>query len=247
MIVAQPDTDRAGSSPVPPRSVAIVPARAGSKRVPGKNLRPLKNRPLLMHTLEAAVASGLFTHVFVSTDSAEIREVAEAAGAWVPELRDATLADDFAPVSEVTAAALDVLDRHGQEYDYVAQLLPTCPLRTADDIVASFSAFVEDTSSPLVSVTEVLGGNPWWAVTVSPDRTLSLLHPSAFEERSQDLPDSYVVTGAIWWIEARRLRTERQFYLPGLRAWEIPWPRGLDIDSERELALATLIAESDDG
>lgn len=228
---------------MPPRAVAIIPARAGSKRVPRKNLRTLRNHPLLVHTIRSAIASNLFTNVCVSTDSEEIQRVAEAAGAWVPELRDATLADDHTPVAEVTAAMLDVLELRGHEYEFVAQLLPTSPLRNADDIIASFSAFLENTSAPLLSVTEVLGGNPWWAVSVSAERKLSRLHPSAFEMRSQDLPRAAVVTGAIWWMEAPLLRSERSFHIQDVRAWEIPWPRGLDIDSEKELSLATLLAE----
>lgn len=234
-------------SPTAARAVAVVPARAGSKRIPGKNLRALRGRPLLVHTLEAAIESGLFSRVCVSTDSDEIRQVAESAGAHVPRLRDSRLADDHTPVAEVTVSALEDLAAHGEEFRYVAQLLPSSPLRTAVDVIASYEVFLQDPNAPLLSVTEVLGGNPWWAVTLSADRKMCRVHPPAFEMRSQDLPEPYVVTGAIWWMETARLRRERRFYVDGVRAWAIPWPGGLDIDSPRELNLAEALAEQRHG
>ena len=127
----------------PDSCLAVVPARGGSKRIPGKNLRPLRDRPLLAFTIEAALESDLFSRVVVTTDSAEIAAVAVEWGAEVPFLRDAGLADDFVPVSAATVDALDRIDRAGDTVKSVCQLMPNCPLRTAADIVASGIEFVD--------------------------------------------------------------------------------------------------------
>ncbi len=93
--------------------IAIIPARGGSKRIPGKNIRPLVGKPIIAYTIAAARESGLFERVVVSTDSPEIAEVARQYDAEVPFLRDENLADDFTPVSSVTADALFRLDPAG--------------------------------------------------------------------------------------------------------------------------------------
>ena len=108
--------------------IAIIPARGGSKRIPGKNVRELAGRPMIAYTIEAACASGLFERVVVSTDSQEIAEIAERYGAESPFLRDAGLADDVTPVSLATLDALQRLDPDGGQYDTLAQLMPNCPV-----------------------------------------------------------------------------------------------------------------------
>jgi pseudaminic acid cytidylyltransferase len=93
--------------------IAIIPARGGSKRIPGKNIRPLLGKPAIAYTIEAARESGLFQHIVVSTDSLDIAEVAQQYGAETPFLRDCDLADDFTPVSLITSDALFRLDPIG--------------------------------------------------------------------------------------------------------------------------------------
>src|SRR5580698_5131234 len=114
--------------------VAIIPARGGSKRIPGKNIRPLAGKPIIAYTIAAALESGLFERVVVSTDSEAIAAIARQFKAEVPFLRDQALADDFTPVSSATADALLRLDPAGDRFDSVAQLMPNCPLRTAADV-----------------------------------------------------------------------------------------------------------------
>src|ERR1700742_5032456 len=96
--------------------IAIIPARGGSKRIPGKNVRDLAGRPMIAYTIQAACASGLFERVVVSTDSQEIAKIAERHGAEAPFLRDATLADDVTSVSLATLDALQRLDPGGKRY-----------------------------------------------------------------------------------------------------------------------------------
>ena len=109
-------------------TIAIIPARGGSKRVPGKNIRPLAGKPLIAYTIEAALTCGLFHRVVVSTDSEEIAAVARVHGAETPFLRSAGISDDVTPISAATADALERLDPAGVLYSAVAQLMANCPL-----------------------------------------------------------------------------------------------------------------------
>ncbi|WP_298062295.1 acylneuraminate cytidylyltransferase family protein [uncultured Rikenella sp.] len=114
--------------------LAIIPARGGSKGLPGKNIRPLLGKPLIGWTIEQAKASKYITEIFVSTDSQEIADVAERFGVSVPELRPAELASDTAPSSGFVVYTIEKLRREGKEFDYIILLEPTSPLRTSRDI-----------------------------------------------------------------------------------------------------------------
>src|ERR1700679_3365321 len=117
--------------------IAIIPARGGSKRIPGKNIKSLAGKPIIAYTIDAACESGLFERVVVSTDSNEIAEIARRYGAETPFLRENDLADDFTPVSSVTVDALLRLDPDNTKFESVAQLMPNCPLRTVEDVTSS--------------------------------------------------------------------------------------------------------------
>src|SRR5919109_2343177 len=155
---------------VPIGCLAVIPARGGSKRVPGKNLRLLGDRPVIAYTIHAAWTSGIFDRVVVSTDSEQIADVARRFGAEVPFLRDPALADDRAPVSLVTLDAVQRLVPEGAACD-VAQLMPNCPLRTAEDIRRSYDAFQASGADSQISVTWYGWQNPWWALRRSEDGT----------------------------------------------------------------------------
>ncbi len=223
--------------------LAVIPARGGSKRIPGKNIRPLGGRPLLAHTVEAALDSGLFARTVVSTDSPEIAELAVRAGAEVPFIRDESLADDHTPVSRVTVDALRRLDPSGQTFGAVAQLMANCPLRTAEDVQASYRAFRECGAPTQLSVTRFGWQNPWWALTLSNGRTVEPVFQARMTQRSQDLPTLYCPTGAIWWAKAEVLLQEETYHVPGRAGWEIAWERGLDIDSEDDWSMVEVLWE----
>ena len=221
--------------------LAVIPARAGSKRVPRKNVRLLAGQPMLAYTIDAARRSELFDRVVVSTDSREIAGIAEAAGAEVPFLRSTDLADDFTPVSLVTLDALERMDPAGDRYPCVAQLMPTCPLRGAEDVRASYQAFRESESASQVSVTRFGWQNPWWAAERDANGVLHPVFQQFVQSRGQDLPSLFCPTGAVWWASAPTLRRERTFHIARRTGWEIPWYRGVDIDSEDDWRLAELL------
>jgi pseudaminic acid cytidylyltransferase len=221
--------------------IAIIPARGGSKRIPGKNVRELGGRPMIAYTIEAACASGLFERVVVTTDSREIANIAERHGAEVPFLREAGLANDVTPVSLATLDALQRLDPGGERYDMLAQLMPNCPLRTAENVQHSHAQFQERNSPSQISVVRYGWQNPWWAMRRNQEFRLKPIFLEEMKQRSQDLPELFCPTGAIWWASAEALRREKTFYMEGQTGWEIPWQRGVDIDTPDDWAMAEVL------
>lgn len=224
--------------------LAVIPARGGSKRVPRKNIRDLCDKPAIVYTIEAALESGVFSHVVVSTDSDEIAAIARRSGARVPFLRDASLADDYTPISLVTLDALERLDPNGMIFLSVAQLMGNCPLRTAADVKDSYRQFVETGANSQISITRYGWLNPWWAMTRDAGFRLDLVFEEYLEKRSQDLPEVFCPTGAIWWAKTDVLRREETFHVPDRTGWEIPWERAVDIDTEDDWRLAEILMQT---
>jgi N-acylneuraminate cytidylyltransferase len=221
--------------------IAIIPARGGSKRLPRKNVLDFFGKPMIAWTIEAARDSGLFERIFVSTDDPEIAELSRRHGADVPFLRQG-LADDFAPVSAVTAAALeDIAEKLDESYQVVAQLMANCPLRGADDIRSALRAFEANSLDFQISCVRYGWLNPWWALRRADDGKGSFLFPDAAAQRSQDLHELFCPTGAIWIARTTALLRHRDFYGPDHRFEPLPWQTGVDIDDKDDLDLARAI------
>ncbi|MBA3657011.1 MAG: acylneuraminate cytidylyltransferase family protein [Gemmatimonadaceae bacterium] len=223
--------------------LAVIPARGGSKRVPGKNVRLLGGKPAIAYSIEAAFDSGLFDRVIVSTDSDDIASVARAAGADVPFVRGSNLSDDHAPVSEVTADALARVDQEADRYDAVCQLMANCPLRNSDDIKSSYDQFSKTGAATQISVTSYGWLNPWWAVRSDSSFRLTHILPDALGRRSQDLPEVFCPTGAVWWAKSGILRSTRDFHIEDKRGWAMPWYRAIDIDTEDDWRMAEMLLD----
>jgi CMP-N-acetylneuraminic acid synthetase len=220
-------------------TIAIIPARGGSKRVPGKNIRLLGGKPLIAYSIEAALESALFSRVVVSTDSEEIAAAARASGAEVPFLRSPEISDDVTPISAATADALERLDPDGTQFRFVAQLMANCPLRTAEDVVSSYKQFEETGADTQISVVRYGWQNPWWAMRRDESSfALDPLFPREMSARSQDLPELFCPTGAIWWGKTRVVREQRTFHIPSRTGWEMMWQHGVDIDTSEDMAFA---------
>jgi N-acylneuraminate cytidylyltransferase len=218
--------------------IAVIPARGGSKRIPRKNLVEFGGRPLIAWTIDAAVESGLFERVLVSTDDGEIAALAEEYGLDVPFLRDRG-ADDFTPVSEATIAALNQVRAHlGETYQTIVQLLPSCPLRRSRHIIEAVDNFRRRGANFQISCAEFGWTNPWWAVTLDDHLVPQPLFPEHRQARSQDLPRLYCPTGAIWIAAVESLYRAGTFYGPGHIYFPLEWSAGVDIDNPDDLELA---------
>jgi len=229
-------------SPDPDAPLALIPARGGSKRLPGKNLLPFQGKPMIVWTIDAALGSGLFSRVLVSTDDPEIARVSAEAGAEAPFLR-AEHGDDHAPVSAATLHALDQAERQwGRLPEAVVQLFACCPLRHAGHIQDAWDAFRRAGCDFQISAFRPSAVNPWAACTVDADGVPTRLHPQAYTARTQDLPPLYLPTGAIWIARVAALREVGSFYGPGHRYHPMPWEAAIDIDDAEDLRLADVIA-----
>lgn len=203
---------------------------------------------MIVYTIEAALQSGVFERVIVSTDDAEIAEVSKHYGAEVPFVREATLADDHTPASLVTLDALERLDADGSRYQYISQLMPNCPLRSAEDIQKSFERLQQTNADTQLSVNRFGWLNPWWAFKMEHSNTehpneLSPLFPEAFKTRSQDLATLYALTGALWWAKTDLLRREKTFHTSTRTGFELSWQHALDIDDDEDWQMAEVLLE----
>ncbi len=150
--------------------VGLIMARAGSKRLPGKNLAPLAGRPLIAHTCEAALSSGVLSAIYVNTDSREIAAVAGQWGIACPVLRPVELAQDDTSARDSAMFMLDFLTRRGERYDAVLILQPTSPLRSPDDICNGLRLFEEHAPCAVVAVCPLVPQS--WLGLIGEDRRL---------------------------------------------------------------------------
>ncbi|MGP1255692.1 MAG: acylneuraminate cytidylyltransferase family protein [Kiloniellales bacterium] len=217
--------------------LAIVPARGGSKRIPRKNLVPFAGRPLIAHPLAAAVASGLFDEIHVSTDDAAIAEVATAEGCPPRFARPSELSDDYTGLLDVLRWVVHEYEGGGESITTVTLIYATAPLLEAADLAGGFALFREHGgSAPVLSVAE-FPAPAQWAAIVAEDGRLEFLDRAATEVRSQDLPPTYYDAAAfnlygrdhLMKMAASDLR-----YLP----YPLPRYRVTDIDTQEDLALA---------
>lgn len=223
------------------KAIAIIPARGGSKRIPRKNVLDFFGRPMIAWTIQAAVDSGRFHRVLVSTDDAEIAEISRAHGAEVPFLRSAA-ADDHSHVSAATLVALDQAMAHwGEDYDVVAQLMPNCPLRGARHIAQALDAFQSAQADFQISCFKYGWMNPWWAATLDAQGHPTPLFGEALKARSQDLGTLHCPTGAIWVAKAQSLRSAGSFYGPGHVFKPLHWSAAVDVDDDDDLQMARAV------
>jgi len=219
--------------------VAIIPARGGSTRLPQKNIVDFCGKPLIAWTIEAALNTGIFDSVIVSTDDVSIAEISRQYGAEVPFLRDQK-ADEFSPVSEAIIRAIEQLEEAGRKYDLVVQLFAVCPLRSSDEILDALNFFFDRKASLLVSCFRFVGMNPWWAIKLNSEHKGERIFDE-ITKRSQDIPPLYSPTGAIWIADTEVLKKEGTFFGKDQIYWEISWESGIDIDDEKDLKLAAAL------
>lgn len=224
-------------------ALAFIPARGGSKRLPGKNIRPLAGKPLLAWTIEAAAASGAFSRLVVSSDDAEILDVARKFGAEVDRRPD-ELATDRARNFQVLA---EYLGRTPENLPpAVALLPPTSPLRRPEDILAAFSLWEEDRGNFVISVTKY-DFPPEFACDFDKSTAeLRLRRPEVYAHstQSQSVPPSVHPSGAIYLGSAARFLREQTFFSPPMRALLMPPERSLDLDYPHQFTIAASFLEA---
>ena len=217
----------------------VIPARGGSKGLPGKNLRPVDGRPLLAWTIESATASKYADRVIVSSDDDAIMQAAKRLDCDVPFRRPAALATDTATTLDVILHALDSLP----PFDLVVVLQPTSPLRTREDIDAACALLVASGAPTCVSVSPV-EQTPYWMYWINERNALvPVVEAPVGVTRRQDLPAVFALNGAVYVADVRWLREHRTFVSPETVGSVMPLDRSLDIDSLEDFEAFRRVAE----
>lgn len=218
--------------------LAIVTARAGSKRLPGKNVRELRGKPLFVWSVLAGTECPDVGATVVTTDSSQYQDLARAAGAECPRLRPAELSSDTASSFDVVK---DVLDHYGSglaAYKNFVLLQPTSPLRTAEDVAAAIALHRSRGASAVVSVCEA-ECPPAWIGQIGDDLKLDdFIRPEYKGMRSQDLGAWYRFNGAIYIVNIEVFLAERSFTPRGTVAYVMPRERSVDVDTAFDFKVA---------
>lgn len=225
----------------PGRVLGLIPAKGGSLRVARKNLRELGGKPLLQWTIDAALTSEPLDRVVVSTEDEEAAQLARSCGAEVPFRRPAYLAQDPYGVVDVCMHALEELERGGDRFEYLVVLLPTSPFRTARHIGAALQQFAHLQTAFLMSVSVL--DHSLLAAHVLHDGYMEPLHPEwigrlGARARSEELPRLVKANGAVTIVDVAQFKRVRTYYGYPLAAYPMPWPDGLDIDTEEDFLFA---------
>ena len=178
------------------RIIAYIPARGGSKGIPGKNIIPLAGKPLIAYSIEVAKACPYIDYIHVSTDSETIASVAKEYGASVPFLRPAQYATDQSRTIDAMLYDLHTLASQGNSFDSIMLLQPTQPIRTPELLTNAIETFYKNNTTPLVSVCEV-EEHPILMRTIQNGRLQSILNTGSTVRR-QDFPTVYKVNGSIY-------------------------------------------------
>ena len=221
---------------------AIIPARGGSKGLPGKNIKELCGKPLIAWTIEQAKSCSDVDRIVVSTDDENIADVAKKYGAEVPFIRPAELASDTASTIDVIFHAITWLKEH-ENYrpEYILLLQPTSPLREEEDIKAAITMLTNKNVRAIVSVCET-DHHPWWSNTLPENSNMKdFLRPKILNKPRQELPVFYQLNGAIYLTETEYLYECNGFLGPDTFAYKMPKERSLDIDSDLDFKLAQLL------
>lgn len=218
-------------------NVAIITARGGSKRIPRKNIRPFLGKPIIAYVIEAALQSGLFDEVMVSTDDAEIAEVARQHGAVVPFMRSAENADDYATTVDVILEVLDAYRAQGKKFAVGCCLYPTAPFVTPHLLQRAFDQLNEgpfDTIYPI----QPFGFPVQRAVGIDGRGSVYWLQPEYSLSRSQDLEKAYHDAGQFYLFATEPLLASRQLIGSNSGGMVISEMQAHDIDTEEDWQVA---------
>lgn len=220
------------------KKIAIIPARGGSKRIPNKNLRLFCGKPIIAYSICAALQTGSFDEVMVSTDSNEIARVAMEYGAKVPFLRSAKNSDDFATTSDVLLEVLEQYKERGEIFDYMCCIYPTAPFITANRINEAMQRVMNE---------DVVGVMPVVAFTYPPQRSyvinggkLVMRHPEHLRTRSQDLEKYYHDCGQFYCYDIEKYLACRGEIVDGISPITVSPLEVQDIDCEEDWKIAEL-------
>ncbi|MBI2517587.1 MAG: pseudaminic acid cytidylyltransferase [Opitutae bacterium] len=224
-------------------TVALIPARGGSKRIPRKNVRLFAGQPMIAHSLRAAGAAGVFDRILVSTDDPEIAAVAREHGAEVPFVRPAELANDFAGTDAVIGHALEWLAVQGQPAARFCCIYATAPFLRPADLRRGLAVLEETQAATAFSVT-TYPYTIFRSLKFNATGRVEMFWPENFTKRSQDLPAAWHDAAQFYWGDTAKYLAERRLFSSNSVPVEIPRARVQDIDTPEDWEVAELMFQA---
>lgn len=222
--------------------LAIIPARGGSKGLPGKNIKPLSGIPLICHTINAALEAKSISRVIVSTDDEKIASIAEGCGAEIPFIRPENLAEDNSMVMDAYLHVIDTIaDKESKTIDSFVALLPTVPLRLPVDIDNAVNIFNKNDADSVISVTESPVPVQWYRKINNKGVLCDYLPDFDAVKNRQELQSTYIPNGAIYIFRTTILRDFRQYYTDKTYPYIMPKERSADIDEQIDFEWAEFL------
>lgn len=219
------------------KNIAVIPARSGSKGLKDKNIKLMNGKPLLAYSIEAAVQSGIFDCVHVSTDSDSYAEIARKYGADIPFLRSEEMATDSANSWDVVLEVIQKYKGLGQTYDMVTLLQPTSPLRDKEDIISAYMEYKEKKAQAIVSVCE-MEHSPLWSNVLPGDLSMEGFVKHQANRQRQRLDKYYRINGAIYMVNVPFLEEGTDIYRQGCYAYVMDGRKSIDIDTQLDFDIA---------
>ncbi len=223
-------------------TLCIIPARGGSKRIPRKNIKLFNNKPMIAHSIIVAQQSGLFSDIIVSTDDAEIAQVAREYGANVPFVRPPELSDDFATTGAVIAHAVDFMQQNGWSGDAVCCIYATAPFVQADDLQRGFQQ-LRDTGADFAFSVCSFAFPIQRALRMNEQGEVAMFQPELFAVRSQDLEEAWHDAGQFYWGTAQAWLAQKPIFNSHSVGVPLPRYRVQDIDTPEDWIRAELLAK----
>tara|TARA_B110000238_G_scaffold201057_1_gene254342 strand:- start:3482 stop:4177 length:696 start_codon:yes stop_codon:yes gene_type:complete len=221
------------------KNICIIPARGGSKRIPRKNIKFFLGKPIIAYSIETAIKSNLFDEVMVSTDDAEIAEIAKKYGAKVPFMRSKKNSNDFATTFDVIEEVILKYQALGLNFEYTCCLYSCAPFVTSIKLSKSLETMLEGQFDSVFPV--MFFGFPIQrALHLNVDKKISFVYPEYSSTRSQDLVSSYHDAGQFYWMETKKCMPQKKIVTNNTGSIVISEIEGQDIDNEIDWKLAEL-------
>ena len=220
------------------KALAIITARGGSKRIPRKNIKPFLGKPILEYSIEAALQSCCFQEVMVSTDDAEIAEIAKKAGAKVPFFRSVETANDFATTQDVIEEVLQAYERIGKSFDYVCCIYPTAPFVTANAIKTAMMLLEQENPDAVIPVVKF--SFPPQRCVVIKDGRLQPKWPEDMLKRSQDLEPYYHDCGQFYCLKVASFMEQKAIWMKDVVPYIQDESTVQDIDTMEDWKIAEM-------
>ena len=221
------------------RNICLIPARGNSKRITNKNIRAFNQKPVISFAINAAIKSNLFDHIFVSTDSYKIAEIAKEYGAEVPFKRPANLSDDFTNTQSVISHGIYKSEDLGFNFNYVCCIYPCAPFINPQDLKKSFEMIKRLEDKFIFPIAET-SSNAQRSLGIKNNDNIYSIFPDFENHRTQDLDQTFFDAGQFYWGHKNLWKTAQSIY-KNAKGYIIPKWRAIDIDNEEDWFMAELM------